>query len=199
MLNLPTKTDMSKTLTKTAIYSKFAMNTATKEKFDKNIKKITIINEVSPEKINIVKGEEVGSFYVLLVALKNQLFDEKNIILLSKLIPQKMLFVLEFEQKACLAIYHTKLIKSAWQAIDNLSIELKGLNFDSLWENIIVQIGDIQIEENNSLDQQLQINEQAEKLKKKIAQLEKKAWSEKQPRKKFELVQEIKRLQKGLE
>ena len=97
MLGLPKSTEMNKQLPKKAIYAKFQMNTAAKDKVDADISRIVIVNEISPSRINIPAGEEVGSFFVLLVALKKKNFDEKTIAALSKLIPQNILFVLEFE------------------------------------------------------------------------------------------------------
>ena len=51
MLGLPKSTEMSKQLPKKAVYAKFHLNTAAKEKIDADIFKITIVNEVTPDKI----------------------------------------------------------------------------------------------------------------------------------------------------
>lgn len=48
MLGLPKATEMSKQLPKKAIYAKFQMNTAAKEKIDADISRITIVNEIAP-------------------------------------------------------------------------------------------------------------------------------------------------------
>ena len=50
--------------------------------------------------------------------------------------------------------------------------------------------------DNNTLDEQIQLDESRQKLEKEIAKLEKLARAEKQPRKKFELVQRIKQLRR---
>ena len=141
MLGLPKSTEMSKQLPKKAVYAKFQMNTAAKEKIDADISRITIVNEITPAKINIPAGDEVGSFFVLLVAMKKKDFDEKTVATLSKLIPQNILFVLEFEGKSKLAIYHTKLMQTDWKPTESCIIELRGLNLDKVWENIVVEIG----------------------------------------------------------
>lgn len=70
---------------------------------------------------------------------------------------------------------------------------------DVVWENIIVQIGGMQIEQGNTLDEQIIIDEKRAKLKKEIDKLEKQARAEKQPKKKFELVQQMDKLKKELE
>lgn len=112
MLGLPKSTEMSKQLPKKAVYAKFQMNTAAKEKIDADISRIAIVNEISPDKINIPAGEEVKNFFVLLVTLKKKNFDEKNIAILSKLIPQNILFILEYEGQSKIAVYRTKLIQT---------------------------------------------------------------------------------------
>lgn len=194
MLGLPKATELSKQLPKNAIYAKFQMNTAEKAKIDADISRLTIVNEVTAAKINIADGELVKSFFVLLVALKRKDFEDKTIITISKLIPQNMLLILECDGEAKLATYHTKLMQTEWKPKENLSIELKGLNMDAVWENIIVQIGGITIAQGNTLDEQIAVDEQKAKLQKEISRLEKLARAEKQPKKKFELVQKINKL-----
>lgn len=206
MLGLPKITEMSKQLPKKAIYTKFQMNTAAKEKIDADISRITIVNEIAPSKVNIPAGDEVSSFFVLLVSLKRKDFDEKTVATLSKLIPQNILFVLEYAGESKLAIYRTKIIQSEWKPTDKQNIELQGLNLDKVWENIVknVELG-IRNEklnawdDNLSLDENIALHERQEKLQKEIARLEKQARAEKQPKKKFELVQKIKTLKKELE
>lgn len=199
MLGLPKATELSKQLPKSAIYTKFQMNTAEKAKIDADISRITIVNEVTAAKIHIAEGELVKSFFVLLVALKRKDFEDKTIITISKLIPQNMLLVLEFDGEAKLATYHTKLMQTEWKSQEDLSIELKGLNMDAVWENIIVQIGGIMIDQGNTLDEQIAVDEQKAKLQKEISRLEKLARAEKQPKKKFDLVLKMKELKKELE
>ena len=198
MLGLPKSTEMSKQLPKKAVYAKFQMNTAAKEKIDADISRITIVNEITPAKINIPAGEEVGSFFVLLVSLKKKEYDEKTIATLSKLIPQNILFVLEYEDESKLAIYHTKVMQTAWMPTEEQKVELKGLNLDTVWENIVIAVGGVNIEKGNSLDEQIEINEKKQKLEKEIEKLEKQARAEKQPKKKFELVQAEKKLKEKL-
>lgn len=199
MLGLPKSTEMRKRLPKKTVYAKFQMNTAAKEKIDADISRITIANEITPSKINISAGEKVSSFFVLSVTLKRKEFDEKNIITLSKLIPQKILFVLEYENESKLAIFHTKLMQTAWMPAEEQKVELKGLNLDTVWENIVIAVGGVNLEKGNSLNEQIEINEKKQKLEKEIAKLEKQARAEKQPKKKFELVSKVRNLKKELD
>lgn len=198
MLSLPKATEMSKQLPKKAIYTKFQMNTAAKGKIDADISRITIVNEITPNKVNIPAGDEVKSFFVLLVTLKRKEFEEKTIATLSKLIPQNILFVLECGNESKLAIYHTKLMQTDWKPTEKQRIELQGLNLDKVWENIVVAVGSVDIEQGNTLDEQIAIDDKKTKIEKEIARFEKQARAEKQPKKKFELASQAKALKKQL-
>lgn len=198
MLGLPKTTEMSKQLPKKAIYTKFQINTAAKAKIDADISRITIVNEIAPNKVNIPAGEDVKSFFVLLVSLKKKEYDEKTIATLSKLIPQNILFVLEYENESRLAIYHIKVMQTEWKPTENQQIELHGLNLDTVWENIVKSLECGVWNEELSLDENLALHEQQEKLQKQITKLEKQARTERQPKKKFELHQKITKLKKEL-
>lgn len=198
MLGLPFNTELSKQLSKKAIYAKFGMNNAQKKKFDADISRITIVNEISPTTVNIADGENTKSFYVLLLTMKRTDYDTKTIEFITKIIPQKMLLVLEYENKACLAVWRTKLICTDWQPIESIFINISGLDIDAVWDNVVMQIGGITVSDGNTFDEQIAVNEQREKLLKEIARLEKKARAETQPKKKFEIVQKIKDLKERL-
>ncbi|MGF7002566.1 hypothetical protein M2149_000955 [Lachnospiraceae bacterium PFB1-21] len=196
MLGLPKATELNKQLPKKAIYAKFQMNTAAKEKMNSDISRIMITNEISPTRIQATEGEQVKSFFVVQVTLKRKDFDERTISTISKLIPQKMLLVLEYGDETKLAIYHTKLMQTEWHQKANVFIELKGLNLDTIWENIVVQVGGVQVEEGNTLEKQLEVDNRRQQLEKEVARLDKLARKEKQPKRKFDIAQQIIKLKK---
>lgn len=199
MLGLPKSTEMKKQLPKTAIYAKFTMNTAAKEKFDADISRLTIVNELSKTTSAIAAGSNMSSFYVLLISLKRKEYSETTIAQISKLINQNMLLILEYEDTAKLAIYRTKLITTDWKPTAELSIKLKGLDLDAVWDNIVKEIEGGEWNDELSVEENLSTHEQIEQIKKQISELEKKARAEKQPKKKFESVCQITTLKNQLE
>ena len=195
MYALPHTTEIRKQLPKKAIYAKFELKPVQRDGFDADVSRIDIVAVVSPTTVPAVAaGESIKEFYVLAVQLKRKDYDEKNIAMLSKLIPQNILFALQYEEQTQLAIYHTKLIRSNWKPTDETSIILTGLNLDTVWENIIKAIGEIQVQEGKTLTEQIQDDEQRAKTLKLIEQLEHKARIEKQPRRKLEYFEQIKKL-----
>lgn len=85
-------------------------------------------------------------------------------------------------------------MQTEWKPTENQQIELQGLNLDTVWENIVKSLEFGVWNEELSLDENLALHEQQEKLQKQITKLEKQARAEKQPKKKFEIVQQLKKL-----
>ena len=191
MYNIPEKAALKRQLAKSAIYRKFNLNTTVRSKFDRDISRIDIIGEISENTVSIPKGDSVSSIFVLQIGLKQKDFDEKSINLISKLIKQKIFFVLVYNNEVKLAVYYGKLFQTEWQNADSIAVEIKGLSLDSVYQNMITQIGNIHIENDNTLDEQITKDEEKAKINKEIMRLEKLARLEKQPKKKFELVQKI--------
>lgn len=195
MLGLPIATEISKALPKKAIFAKFELKPAQRDHFDEDVAKLAVVNIISPTTIPALqKGDNVECIYVVDVILKRPDYDPKNIQLLSKLIPHNIIFAMRYEDKVQLAVYHTKLITGVWAKADDYQIELKGLNLDKIWESLITDLGDITIEEGNSLEDQIAADEAKAKIEKQIEGLEKKARTEKQPRKRLELFEQLKKL-----
>ncbi|MEE0948498.1 MAG: DUF4391 domain-containing protein [Bacteroidales bacterium] len=195
MYSLPQSTEIKKQLPKKAIFAKFDFKTSQKESFDEDISRIDIVGVISPETVPaLAEGKEIKSLYVLAVQLKRKNYDSKNIALLTKLIPQNMVLALHYEDKVQFAIYHTKLISSNWQTSEDAKLSLSGLNLDSVWENIVKSIGDIEIEEGNTLTEQIASDDTKQKILSQISVLERKMANEKQPKRKREYFEQIKHL-----
>ena len=196
MLGLPKSTEIKpQQLPKKAIFEKFELKPAQRDHFDADISKMMIVNAISQNTLPALqKGETVDTIYVIEVILKKPNYDEKNIQMLSKLIHQKILFALHFEDEVQMAIYHTKLISGCWTKADAIELQLSGTTTDTVWENLVKTIGDIEVEEGNTLAEQIVVNDEREKLRKQILALEVKARQEKQPRKKLEMFEELEKL-----
>ena len=195
MFGFSSSTEIKKQLPKRAIYAKFDMSASQRECFDADISRIDISEMVSSKTVPALsEGKEVKEIYLLNIQLKRKEYDAKSIAMLSKLIPQKMVFALEYEEEVQFAIYHTKLITAAWIPVEEAKLSLSGLNLDSVWDNIVKQIGHIEVLEGNTLTEQIKADEEHAKLIAQIKMLERKMANEKQPRRKREYFEQIKKL-----
>jgi len=200
MYNLPQSTEINKALPKTVLYEKFELKPSQQKAFDADVSRMVITNVLSSHTLPAVaEGQNVKTIYVVTVQLKRkQYVSGKSIELLSRLIPQKMVLVLEHDDKMQLAVHHSRLLTSEWMNEADVDIPILGLDFDKVWENIVAEVGSIVLDNAISIDEQLDKDWKRQQTEQKIAQLEKRARIEKQPRKKWELVAEIRRLEREL-
>ena len=195
MYGLPLSTEVKKQLPKKAIYAKFALKPSQREQFDADVARLDIVAVISATTVSALgAGSEVKEFYVVAVQLKRKDYEAKNLSLLFRLIPQRFVLALQFEQETRFAIEHTRLITSAWMPTDEAQLPLSGLNIDTAWENLVKSIGQVTVEEGHTLAEQIALNEQRAKLQAQIATLKRKMANERQPRKKRSIYEEIKKL-----
>ena len=200
MFALPVTTEIKKSLPKKAIYEKFGLKSAQRDAFDADINRIDIVNVVSPSTVPGLKaGERVKEFYVLLVTLKRQHYDEKNILLLTKLIKQNMIFALAYNDMVRFAVVHEKLFVMDWELLEDAALPLMGLDLDKVWENLVTTIGSFEVMEGVTIEEQITIDGEKQKVIKQIETLEKKLKAEKQPMKRYGLYKQIQELKENLE
>lgn len=194
MLGLPESTEVRQFISKAAIYRKFELNNSQASSFDEDIKKITITNEISNQTVKL-SGNDANSFFVLEVQLKHKDYDKKNIERLSKLIEQNILLVLTYEDIARLAVFKTILHETEWKSIEDFNLTLNGIDFDSMWENVIRSVGGIESKDETTLEEQISLNIEKSKIQKQIDSLKKKMKNEKQFNRQIEIKAEIKKLE----
>lgn len=199
MLNLPRSTEVKRPLPKAQLYKRFDWKQSQRDSFDGEVSRLDFVNWIAPRTLPaIAEGAEIKEIFVIEVSLKSRDFDTKNIVLLAKSIPQRVIYLLRFEDEALLAVYHTKLFATTWQSLDCVSIPLDGLTLDAVWQNIVAFVGGLEIAEGNSLTEQIRIDEERARLIRKIESLERLMRFTSQPRRQREIYSEIKKLKGGL-
>lgn len=199
MLGLPQSTEVKRPLPKAQLYKRFDWKPSQRESFDGEVSHLDFVNWIAPRTLPaIAEGAEVKEIFVIEVTLKTRDFDPKNIILLAKSIPQRVIYLLRFEDEALLAVYHSKLFTAPWQPIDSTTVPLSGLNLDAVWQSVVSSIGQFSVEQENSLTEQIKVEEERDKLLRQIAVLERQMNATKQPRRKRELFLEFQKLLKML-
>ena len=200
MFDLPKASEIRKPLHKKLIYERYATELSgnKRDRFDADISRMIITNEISEASVNIKATEDISAIFVIQIELKSREYDEKNIIMISKLFGQKLLIVLHYENAYQLAIYETRLLKSDWKNEEEISLKLNGLDLGGVWNNFVIQVSGIDVQAGNTLTEQINVEAEKEKLRKQIADLELKARKEVQSKKKFEMVQRIQQYKERL-
>lgn len=192
MFGLPVTTAINQPLSKKAVFEKFNLKAAERERFDADISRLTIIHRIDAETIPAVQsGKEVKSIWVLAVMLKHQNNNPKNIEMLFKLIPQRMILALQYGNETQLAAFDEIMVTSSWQKTEEHQLALKGIDLDSVWNNLVAQVANVVVAEGKDVREQIEENARQEALQKKIAALEAKARKEPQRHRKMVLFDEI--------
>lgn len=198
-LGLPESTRVKRSLPKTQLYKRFDWKPSQRESFDGDVSCLDFVNWIAPRTLPaIAEGAEVKEIFVIEVSLKSRDFDTKSIVLLAKSIPQRVIYLLRFEDEAMLAVYHSKLFTAPWQSLDSATITLSGLNLDAVWQSLVSSIGQFSVEQENSLTEQIKVDEERDKLLRQIASLERQMNATKQPRRKRELFLELQKLKQNI-
>lgn len=205
MLNFPKSTEFNKRIPKQKFYENIAVTPAMKRAFVEQIKIIYWRNKIATTILNLAAGGQVTEIEVVEVRLSAPELDESVLRQIDREIPYHILFLLEYEGKyrAVIGYKEAAAGKTAfkvdryystdWLDEDDLPVHLDGLSLDALYENFVRQIaGEVLADENGTtLKESVEQQKQREQIEKQIAELEAKIRKEKQPRKKFEMVQKL--------
>ena len=201
MFGLPVSTEIRKPVPKTVIYEKFAAElTGTRKKsFENDISRILVVNEISSASVNICEGDDVKAIFTVLIELKSKDYDERNIALIVRLFGQKLIIALHYQDEYQLGIFQTKVLCSDWFSEKDMSLRLEGLDLDGVWKSLVSQISGIFPKKDRTLDEQIVVEGEKEKLEKEISKLESQVRRETQSKKKYEIHERLLTYKKRLE
>lgn len=187
---IPQSDSKIKMIPKRMLYEKFSFTNSEKTAFDRTVHRIDIIAEISQNTVNIAPGREVRSIFILEVQLQSKKYDIKCIRSIFNLIPQNMVLVLTFDRQSRFVVKKDLILEGDWMDSNSLHLPIKGMDLDAVWDNIIMNIGGIEMDEDTTLVEQIHKDAESKKIQKRIDALEKKINMESQPRTKYELHQE---------
>lgn len=214
MLDFPESTIVTKRIPKQKFYDNISITPAMKRVFTENIQQIIWENKIAENTINIAPGKNVTEIEVFRVDLNVKELDQKVLLQIDREIPYHILFILAYEDERqawigykeeaqggnnefkVSAYYHTE-----WIDEKDFKLEINGLDIDKVYENFIVQIAGNTLykEADEDLQDAVERSETIKALEKSLAAIEKKARLEVQPRRKFELVQQVNSIKTHIE
>ena len=213
-MQFPKSTEFNKRIPKQKFYENLTITPQLKRQFTDQIKGIWWKHKIAATTTNITIGEHVNEIEVFEIKLTSGEIDEAVLRQIDKEIPYHILFLLESEGKyqawigykeanaagvtafKVTAYYHTE-----WMDKENLPLAVEGLSLDAVYENLVRQVAGNQPTNFGKKDLKDAVEQDIkhQQVTKEIARLNKLAYAEKQPKKKFELFQQIKKLQLELE
>ena len=212
MLSLPQSTIFNKRIPKQKFYENIPVSPELKRVFVEQIKSVYWQNKIAPETVNLAAGQSVQEIEVLAVQVNQPSLPETVLLQIDRSIPYHILFLLKYEDKVQAWIgykeascsgknafkvntyYHTE-----WMPQEQLQLQLNGLDLDVVYGSFVRQIAGEKLQTEVSLKESIEQDVQRQKLEKELFQLKKRLANEKQPAKRFELFQRIKKLKNGMQ
>lgn len=194
MLGLPPNTEVATSIYKKDILENFSGTPKQKDLINNEVQSIKIVNELSPRSIPVEPSEKIAGIYILHITTKTDQLHVEMIETLFRLIPQKIVLVFEYENRYKLAIHNIKTFITNWLSTD-YKITLNRLSLDEIWQQLVEEVGNFKVDEGQTLEEKITLNAKIEVISKEIEALKKKQLNTKTPRMKFDLHQEIIRLQ----
>ena len=206
MLDLPRTTEFNRRIPKQKFYENLDITPALKRCFIDQIRTVVWRNKIAPDTVNLAAGQKVSELQVFSILLNDGKLDEAVLKQIDREIPYHILFLLEYDGRVQAWIgykeeagsgtaafkvnqyYHTD-----WMTLEELPLKLEGLDMDSVYENLVRQIAGETLETQaaTTLQEAYEKSVLRDKLVKQIATLEKKAWNEKQPKRKLEIAKQL--------
>ena len=199
MLGLPQTTEVKKIILKRAFYRKFELNIAEQKEFDAAIRQMTIVNEISLRTIPALQKQEKAVF-VLAVQLKQEGCAEKLLQRLCRLIDQRLLLALCYEDKLQLALYFgNRILLNEFMPVAEQKVNLQGTSLNDIWQHLALQVAQLTPRAGLTPASVIANAGRRAEAEAQIAALTKKMFAEKQARKKLTLREAINKLKKELE
>ena len=193
-MELPRSTVYGRIIAKDKLFDYGDANRNLQDVIARQVGRIRWANKIAPGTMSLIPDEDVLEIELIEIELRLPLadLDRRILPLIAKAIPYQLLFMLvEGEKNDYAVVYGGKVYHN------ETAPKIIGNNTKLVWENLVRQIVGLPID-NTDLGEAVSARERLTKLKKRIESLEAKARSERQPRRKLEYANEIKRLKELL-
>lgn len=193
MLGLPKSTEYNKRIPKTQFYRNLNLPNKVKQQFVDEIDTIIWQNKISPDTMAVSAGEGVTEIEVIEIRLHQKGISKNILEIMDRGIPYHIVFALTFKGEVQVAIgYKEKSQKidakyrvegyyfSDWASIDEFVLELKGLNLDRIYENLLRQFIPKERPQVRDLRETIAIQEEIEKQAALCESIEKRMKNESQ-------------------
>lgn len=203
MIDFPGNTLVKRRLPKEAFYKHLPLSAALKSKFVSDVDCIILENSLTRKNLNLARDSKIKEIMLLSITLKKQNFDGKIVEAIARQNPHQLIFLLIYGDEFQLAVYQGRLYRTDWMKEKDLSLTLSGNTLDEIWDNLVRQTAisskTVLSRKDQTVQEQLKMQDEINRLHMVIQKTEKAAWKEQQPKKRFELYTKLQGYKKQLE
>ena len=171
MLGLPKSTEVSLPLYKKDILANFEGTSKQKDLFNDDIASLKITNELSPRSLPVEPSKNINGIFIIEVVPKYQEIHQEAIEMIFRLIPQHIVIALHYNDSIRLVIHQSKTFMTEWMQI-GYTLNIEGLSIDDIWKHIVESIGNFQVSEGRTLEDQIEHDSEIQAILLKIEKLE---------------------------
>lgn len=211
MIVFPYTTLVGKTVPKASFYRNMEVNAKLKQRFTADVASIVWTAKIAPSTLNVADGKTVHEIAVFRMELKTRAVPADVLTFIDRMMPRHTLWLLQKDDDFCLLANYkewhdaacsqfdiVKTFLTDWTSAENLSLRLDGQDMDVVYSALVRQVAGASItSEAKDIHTAVCQTKEHEALQKKIAVLEAKVARERQPKKKFELHQQLVKLKEN--
>jgi hypothetical protein len=212
LLNFPQSTIVNKVVPKNAFYGRSAQKTWLKDLLTREFDSIVWLYKLTAHTLNVADGDKVQEIDVFLCKMKEDLYSINSFCGMDELLPRHTMFVIEYGEHTDLLMHYKEktLVRGEekWKLGDTellrdvdlseLHIQLTGSSLDSVYAGLLGQVSKLNTLSNSEYEQAAAQRKKNLQMQKQLETLEKKCRAEKQPRRKYELYQQILKIKEQL-
>lgn len=212
LLKYPSSCLVGKVVPKTTFQRHLDTSTSMKRHFQDDVVSIIWLYKIAPTTLQVQGTDDMREIQIFLADLKDPTCPADLFTFIDKHMPQYIVFLLRYQQQYRLLINYkdwadtahthfniTQSFCSEWLTSAQLSLPITGTELPTIYEHFVQHIAGQQlISDNSNLHNAVLSYQEQETLKKRLAQLQQQINRELQPKRKFELHQQIVELQKKL-
>ena len=205
MLSFPSKAQVNIKVPKKSFYENLTVSAANKRIFVDQINAIYWRYKLTADTLGVAPSETIDEIEIFEIELTTKNFDSSILRLIDRGIPYHTLFILTYEGESQLWIAYKEKTSSDSLSVGNyyhttfapsesVNLSADGLSLDDVYSVLFYQISGIHKSLSKPLKDDITEHEQRLKLEREIDRLEKQLKRETQPKKKFELHQQIQKM-----
>ena len=212
LLKYPSSCLVGKVVPKTTFQRHLDTSTSMKRHFQDDVVSIIWLYKIAPTTLQVQGTDDMREIQIFLADLKDPTCPADLFTFIDKHMPQYIVFLLRYQQQYRLLINYkdwadtahthfniTQSFCSKWLTSAQLSLPITGTELPTIYEHFVRHIAGQQlISDNSNLHNAVLSYQEQETLKKRLATLQAQIAKEMQPKRKFELHQQIVELQKKL-
>ena len=182
-----------------------------KQRFVDDVASVTWVVKIAPSTLNVTDGKTVHEIAVFRIELKGEAVPTDVLAFIDRQMPRHTLFLLQRDDDFCLLVNYkewhdaantrfdiVKTFQTSWTSADKLSLSLEGQDMEAVYSAIVKQVAGAGItSEAKDIHTAVAQTKEQEALRQKMAALEAKIAKERQPKKKFELHQQLVKLKEN--